>query len=457
MVYSFKLKTLVWCITMLFSFFYELALICLFLAMTPKMLYQFIVEKKYRTSLLARFGMRFPSIKPKDNGPIVWVHAVSVGETHAIAALVKKLQEEIPNVTFVISSTTETGHAEAKKITPFADYHVYLPFDFFFCVKKVLSKCTPDIIIMSEGDLWYRFLAETKKKGAISIVVNGKLSLESEKRMCRFPFFTQRLLPLIDYFCLQNELYRNRFLKTGVPASKMAITGNSKCDSLPEPLPESALNELKSKLGIKEGDFVLVIGSTHNPEEKLLLKEIAPLIQQFDRLKVILAPRHPERFAEVVDIIEKQGLTYTCWTKKSEVVDPKVFLIDAMGVLRHCYQLADIAIVAGSFTDKVGGHNILEAQVFGVPVIAGPHMYSQPHLLENALFYNAIIQTDADGVQSAILSLLNSPEKRFALRDNSLLMVSSLKGATERSLKALRDIVPQFFALSEKKACEKSS
>lgn len=441
---------------MLFSFFYEIVLICAFIAFLPKMIYRMIRQKKYRTNLFARFGKDFPTIMPKNNGPIVWVHCVSVGEVHAITNLVKKLQQQMKDLTIVISSITETGHAEAKRSLPFADYYVYLPFDFSFCVKKVLSRCTPDILIMSEGDLWYRFLNEAKKRGAVSIVVNGKLSAQSEKRLVRFPFFANKLLSLIDYFCLQSDLYKNRFLKTGVPASKMAVTGNSKCDALPEPLSEEPLNELKQKLGIQKDDIVLVIGSTHDPEEKLLLKEIAPLTEQFERLKVIIAPRHPERFSTVKEIIEKQGLTCACWTKGIETADPKVMLIDAMGILRHCYQIADIAIVAGSFTDKVGGHNIMEAQVFGIPVITGPYMYSQPHLLESSIFYDALIQTDINDIQKPLLSLLNSAERRLELRNNSLLMVSAMKGATERSLKAIRELVPQFFNISENNACEKS-
>jgi 3-deoxy-D-manno-octulosonic-acid transferase len=373
------------------------------------------------------------------------MHAVSVGEIHAIAGLAKKLKEEIEHLTLVISSTTETGHAEAKKTLALADAFVYLPFDFWFCVKKVLSRCTPDIVILSEGDLWYHFLHEAKKKGAITLITNGKMSKRSAARMTRFSYFGRKLVSLIDHFCLQNELYKQRFIQTGVPVSKVSITGNSKADALPQPLQGSAIDELKQKLGVKTDDLVLVIGSTHDPEEELLLKEIAPLIQQFDRLKVIIAPRHPERFGVVSALIEAQGLSYASWTKGATSDNPQVFLVDTMGVLRHCYQLADVAIVAGSFTTKIGGHNILEAQCFGIPVITGPYMYSQPQLIENALAHNAIIQTDINGIQGILENLLSNAERRSEISKNALEMIAAMKGSTQATLSVIHDMAPQFF------------
>ncbi|MBS0654986.1 MAG: glycosyltransferase, partial [Verrucomicrobia bacterium] len=167
--------------------------------------------------------------------------------------------------------------------------------------------------------------------------------------------------------------------------------------------------------------------------------------QQLDRLKVIIAPRHPERFAVVSGLIEAQGLSYASWTKGSTHSNPQVFLVDTMGVLRHCYQLADVAIVAGSFTTKVGGHNILEAQCFGIPVITGPYMYSQPQLIENALAHNAIIQTDINGIQGILESLLSNAEKRSEISKNALSMISAMKGSTQATLSVIHDMAPQFF------------
>lgn len=434
---------------MWFSLLYEVVLFLLFLAALPKALYECLRYGKHKTNFIKRLGFGFPKISAKNGGPIIWVHAVSVGECHAANPLIKRLQAQISDVTIVVSSVSETGHAEAKKTIHTADYHVYLPFDFYFCVKHVFRFVSPDMVILCEGDFWYRFMKEAKKQGAISVVVNGKVSSESEKMFCRFSAFTKRMFSLVDFLCVQSDLYKMRFLKMGVPASKIAVTGNLKCDSLPAPISDSELAELKSRIGITKDDKVLVIGSTHDPEEEMILHALAPIIATHPELKLIIAPRHPERFEAVALAIEKHGFSYGTWTKGSRVAHPQIYLIDAMGILRKCYQLADIAIVAGSFTDKVGGHNIMEPQAFGIPVLTGPYMFSQPQLIECALFYNAILQVEGSELAKTIQQLLREPETCKKLGRCSLDMVEALKGATNRTSDKLYNLAPQFFACNK--------
>jgi 3-deoxy-D-manno-octulosonic-acid transferase len=429
---------------MFFSLVYEFALLLLFVAALPKALYECIRYGKHKTNFLKRLGFGFPDISRRN--PVIWVHSVSVGECHAANPLVKRLRLEIPNATIIVSSVSETGHAEAKKIIKDADYHVYLPFDFYLSVKRVLQKARPDLVVLVEGDFWYRFLKEAKKVGAVTAVVNGKVSSGSEAMFCRVPFFTKRLFSLVDYLCVQSELYKERFLHMGVASSKIAVTGNLKCDSLPMRAADSEIQELKDKMHITPHDKVLVIGSTHDPEEEMLLKELIPITAKYPNLKLVIAPRHPERFTAVAEILEKHGLSYGTWTKGSSTPSPKAFLIDAMGLLRKCYQLADIAIVAGSFTNKVGGHNIMEAHAFGIPVISGPYMHSQPQLIECARYYNAIIESQGSEIGTTIDRLLQEPARCEELGKCSLDMVSALKGATDRTRDRIYALVPQFFA-----------
>ncbi len=430
---------------MIVSFLYEFFLFIGFCCLLPKAIYQSIRFNKYRSSWRSRFGIGFPHVQRKGSGPIIWIHAVSMGETGAVALLAKRLKEEIEDATFVVSSTTETGHAEAKKQMPFASHFVYLPLDFLWCVKLVFRRCTPDIVILCESDFWYNFLRTAKKNGAICLLVNGKLSEKSTKRFACFSLFTRKLFSLIDAFCVQSELYKTRFLQLGIPASKIYITGNLKFDTVPTPLIQDKLEELKAKLHIQPQDFVVVIGSTHKLEEEMLLDQIAPLASLFPHIKIIIAPRHPERFEDVAAIIQRYSLPYATWTKGSSVANPTLFLIDAMGILRHCYQLADVAIVAGSFTDKVGGHNILEAQAFGIPVVCGPYMYSQPHLIESAQAYHAIIQVPAEQVRATLLELLNNPGKCQTLKNNASCFVSAIQGATHKNFSMVQELAPQFF------------
>ncbi|MCE5294419.1 MAG: 3-deoxy-D-manno-octulosonic acid transferase [Chlamydiales bacterium] len=432
---------------MWFSALYELGVILLFFAALPKALYECIRYGKHKTNFIKRFGVGFPAVTRKNNGPIIWVHAVSVGECHAANPLIKRLQAEIPNATIVISSVSETGHAEAKKTITTADHHVYLPFDFYFCVKSVLKKCQPDLVILCEGDFWYRFLKESKRHGAVTVVVNGKLSSSSERTFAHFKGLTARLFALVDFLCVQSDLYKARFLHIGVPASKIAITGNLKVDSLPTPIPDDDVLELRTRLHLSPGDKVLVVGSTHEPEEDLILSQLTPVIAKFPQLKIVIAPRHPERFEQVAALIQKFGLSYGTWTKGTQNPHPQVYLIDAMGVLRKCYQLADIALVAGSFTDKVGGHNIMEPQAFGIPVICGPHMHSQPQLIECANYYKAILQVQPNEIGSSVEQLLTDPTLSINLGKCALTMVAALKGATNRTRDELYLLAPQFFRL----------
>ncbi len=431
---------------MWFSALYELVLFILFLAAMPKAVYECVRHKKHRTNFFKRLGFGFPKITKKNNGPIIWVHAVSVGECHAANPLINQLKLEMPDATIVVSSVSETGHREAKKTITQADWHVYLPFDFYFCVKHVFTLIRPDIVILCEGDFWYRFLKEAKKQGAITVVVNGKVSSESASRFARFSFITKRLFALIDFLCVQSDLYKARFLQMGVASSKIAVTGNLKCDSLPTPIGLTEVADLRAKMFLAADDKVLVIGSTHDPEEELLLSQLVPVLAKFPKLKIIIAPRHPERFNAVALLLEKHGLSYGTWTKGAVTSNPQAYLIDAMGILRKCYQLADIAIVAGSFTNKVGGHNIMEAQAFGIPVISGPYMHSQPQLIECAKFYNAILQIDGSEVAATIERLLCDTATCENLGKSSLDMVSALRGATVRTRDELFDLAPQFFA-----------
>jgi len=432
---------------MLFSLLYEMVLFILLILSLPKALYECIRYGKHKSNFLKRLGFGFPKIVKKGDGPVIWVHAVSVGECHAANPLIKKLKEEMPTATVVVSSVSETGHAEAKKSIQLADYHLYLPFDFYFCVRHAINRAKPDLVVLCEGDFWYRFLREAKKGGAVTVVVNGKVSEGSAERFAKMKFFTCRLFALIDFLCVQSDLYKERFLQMGVAAAKIAVTGNLKCDSLPKPVSNEEISELKAKLNLSVDDTVVVIGSTHDPEEEMLLTQLVPLLKEHPKLKVIIAPRHPERFDQVAELLAKHNLSFGRWSQGFTGSAPTAYLIDAMGILRKCYQLADIAIVAGSFTNKVGGHNIMEPQAFGIPVIAGPYMFSQPQLIECAKFYNAILQVDGSQIGAAIERLLNQPQECQTLGKNALQMVTAMQGATNRTRNEIYQLAPQFFSL----------
>lgn len=422
---------------MLVTFFYECCLLIMAVVALPQFLYQLVWKGKYRNSIFKRFGADFPEIR-KEGRPLVWVHAVSMGETKAVAALVKTIKAQLNNPIIIFSSTTETGYVEGCRSIA-AEHHVYLPFDFGWVINPIMKRTAPDLLILCESDFWYNLLKSAKKSGAKTAVVNGKLSERSMERFKKVGFFTRRLFSFIDLFCVQSPIYAKRFEEIGVPAEKLFVTGNMKFDGDYARLPESKLQEWRGELGIGPQDQVLVIGSSHHPEEALFLDMLSEVWKVVPDLKVLLVPRHPERFNEVAGILQKKNIRFRRLSEKKDVgVSVPVVLIDAMGLLTKCYQLADVAVVAGSYTTKVGGHNILEPSWYGVPVIYGPYMHTQPELVVLMKDYKAGIQVEPKDLQVELISLLQDESLRKALGDGGLRLASVVHGATDKTCGLIR-------------------
>lgn len=420
------------------SFLYECCLLVLALLSLPKFLYQLMVKGKYRAQFFKRFGSGFPLIK-KDGRPLIWVHAVSLGETKAIAPLVKALKAKFNHPLIIFSTTTETGYVESCRSIS-ADHHVYLPFDFGWIINPIIKKTAPDLLILCESDFWYNLLKSAKKAGAKTILVNGKISKKSMERFKQVNFFTKKLFSFIDLFCVQSQLYAKRFEELAIPIEKITVTGNMKFDGDYSKLSEPKLKDWRNELGIDTLDPVLVVGSSHDPEETQLLETLPPVWERFPNLKVLLVPRHPERFHEVAGILQKKNIPYRRLSENKHQDDSaSVILVDAMGVLRKCYQLADVAIVAGSFTPKVGGHNILEPSWYGVPVIFGPYMHSQPDLVDLVKEYGAGIQVDTARLADELISCFKEPEKRKSLGEAGMRLTSDLQGATGKTCELIRE------------------
>ncbi len=423
------------------TIFYEFALWLLALLALPKIIYQAIFYGKYRQNFLKRWGKDFPKID-KGQRRLIWVHAVSMGETKAVAALVKIFKAEPDNPIVVVSSITETGHAEAKKSMPNADYHVYMPFDFNFLVAPIVANVRPDLVILTESDFWFNFLRAAQRCGAEIAVVNAKISERSLERFKKLPSFANALFGCIDLYCLQSEHYKKRFMELKIPESKMIVTGNLKFDNEPLSLSESDKSSLKQSWGIEPTNKVLVIGSSHDPEERQILEVLNNVWKTVPKLKVILVPRHPERFNAVAALLENANIPFARYSEPSSLsnVDSKVVLIDTMGLLGKCYQIADLAIVAGSYTEKVGGHNILEPLWFGVPIIFGPHMHSQPELVEIVKTHSAGLMVPLDQLENTLNQLIEGKGQSIDLKNNGLNLISSMRGSSQRTYQALKSL-----------------
>lgn len=394
---------------------------------------------KYRTSFKRRFGISFPYIQ-KGAKKLIWIHAVSMGETKAVLPLAKSLKEEFSDALFLISSVTETGHAEAKKSFSFFDFHVYLPFDFSWIIGPIIKRVKPDLIIISENDLWYHFLSEAKKNGAKIAVVNGKLSERSLKRFSVFSFFAKKLFSLIDLYCLQSDRYKERFLKLNIPEEKLVVTGNLKLDAKVKGLSLEELQNARQTLKIKEGGVAIVAGSTHPLEEELLIRSLLPLWSKFSNLKLLLVPRHPERFNAVASLLKTMQIPFCRFSEIEKAQgDEKVLLIDAMGVLLTCYQIGDIAIVGGSFVPKIGGHNILEPAQFGKPVLFGPFMHSQQDFVDLIHEFKAGLQINESQLTQILINLIEKKDQQEMMGKAGIALLNAMRGANERTLSCLKN------------------
>ena len=411
----------------MFSFIYNAFLLLIALIALPKLLWHWFVLGKYRQSLKMRLGFALPSFTPKEGQEVIWIHAVSMGETRAVIPLYRLIRKHRPEAAVVISTTTETGNSEAKRSMPDADAFFFLPLDFSWIIRRLLKRIRPTTLILCESDFWYHLLKIAKENQARIALVNGKISLRSTKRFQKVLFFTKRLFSSFDILCLQSNLYRDRFLSLGIAPEKLIVTGNLKLDAPSKKLDATELQLLRKTFEIAPSDLVLVIGSTHAPEEEEILSLLPALWEKIPHLKVLLVPRHPERFTEVFQLIQNKNLGCA---RYSQMTSDRLVLVDTMGLLHQCYQLANVAIVGGSFIPTVGGHNIMEPVLLGVPVLFGPHMHSQPDLTELVLTAHAGKQLTIDELSNTLFEILENPKPWISACEA---LNSSVQGASQRT------------------------
>lgn len=417
----------------MFSLFYNVMLFVLAIISLPKLLWQWFVLGKYRESLSQRLGIYLPGFTPKKGQTVIWIHAISMGETRAIVPLFRMIKQARPDAAIVLSTTTETGNAEAKRSMPDADAHFFLPLDFSWMIRKVMDRIRPSTLILSESDFWYHLLKISKERGVKVALVNGKVSERSCNRFRKVRCFTRHIFSNFDILCVQSELYQGRFVSMGIPAEKIFVTGNLKLDAPVKKMNPSELQQLRNSLKIVPTDRVLVVGSTHAQEEDLLLTVIDLARKKIPNLKTLIVPRHPERFNEVAQLIKNRGLTRFRFSEQVSIESP-IILIDTMGKLSECYQIADVAIVGGSYVSHVGGHNIFEPIPFGVPVLFGPHLHSQPDLRELVLTAKAGKEVAIDDLPQALIEILENPEIHQQYADACKKLATSVQGATKLTL-----------------------
>ena len=381
---------------------------------------------------------------PSHSGSLVWFHAVSVGEVQVLRTLVEKLETERPDLGISISVSTDSGMDLAKKLFP--KHHLFFtPLDFSWAIRRVLSRLKPKLIVLAELELWPNWLMEAERNGCPVAILNGRLSESSFKGYSRIPFLFVRCIQTIDWVGAQSESTAERFEKLGVPANRLTVTGNVKFDGATGDRLASEVVLRKELLGLTTEHSVLLAGSTQFPEENLVLNAFLEIADRFPKLKLILVPRHVERFAEVAKAIDESGLP---WARRSEsqslVTDSnwRIFLGDSVGELRWWWGLADIGFVGGSFGDR-GGQNMIEPCAYGVATCFGPNTRNFSDIVNLLLEAKACEQLHSpEELRPWIESMLVDSRKRDAMARLAIDTCRKHRGASQRTWENLQQFLP---------------
>jgi 3-deoxy-D-manno-octulosonic-acid transferase len=412
------------------------ALLGLFLLVTlPYWLLQMMRHGKYRAGLRQRLG-RVPNYLAGLGGkPIVWVHAVSVGEVVAVSAVVEALKKKFSGHRVVISTTTDTGHKLAAQRFG-AENVFYFPLDYAFAIRPYLAALRPELVVVAETEFWPNFLRLAKRSGAHLAVINCRISDRSFPGYKRLRSWLPKVLDNVDLFLAQTDEDRRRLIEIGVQEPRVSVTGNLKFDVAP-PQPPPIVATLRESLRQSGAGPVLVCGSTLEDEEGSLLSAFRNIVASHPKTVMILAPRHPERFAVVAELVEKLGfrlLRRSLWSGES--VAGGVFLVDSIGELAALYSLATVAFVGGSLVPR-GGHNILEPALYGVPVVTGNHYENFRDIVNYFRDRNAVRVVGLAELPLVFMELIENPGQREALGRNALDALESQRGATVRTVDAL--------------------
>lgn len=431
-------------------FLYGIVLTLASILLFPRFLFDAIFKGKYAAGFKQRLGF-VPKLQP-DGRKVVWLHCVSVGETNAARPLALKIKSDFPDSRLIVSTTTRTGQELAK--TAFADIAemvVYFPFDWKSTVRRSLKRLSPSIVLLMETELWFNFIRETNHFGSVIAIVNGRLSERSFRRYNYIKNFMHRILAYLDLALMQENADATRLMKLGIRAIKVKVTGNLKFDHNLDEHETSLTTELRERFGSTSDAPLIIAASTHSPEEIYVLEAFKQVwkTSEVKLPRLMIAPRHPERFAEVAALIEKTGFS---WARRSSPPaesdrSAEIILLDSIGELRAAYPLADIVFVGGSLIPH-GGQSIYEPAAAGKAIITGPNTANFTAAVTEFLEKDALIQlpklSDKDILPKLVdtLTALLADEKRTAeLGMNALTVMEHNRGSVNRTVEYLAPLL----------------
>ena len=368
---------------------------------------------------------------------VIWVHAVSVGETRAVAPLLKALRQRYPDAVLLLSHVTETGREVALAV-PEADHCIFFPFDLSWVVRRALRRIQPAVVVLMETEIWPNFVRAAHEQRIPVVLVNGRISDRSLPRYRMAGKLLRPILAGVTAFCMQTAQDARRIRLLGATPEQIMVSGNLKFDMPEPPVTSASRAQLHAEFRLPEGSLVWVAGSTHAGEEKLVAEVYRQLREIHPQLFLILVPRRPERVRQVREELEKLQLRVQLRTSIADA-DPApqpgdVLLVDTVGEMLTFYAMADIVFVGGSLV-PTGGHNILEASLLSKPVLHGPHMQNFKEiagLIRKA--QGGLAVADRDDLYHQVRLLIDNPAERARLGENGYNLLLQNRGATARTM-----------------------
>jgi 3-deoxy-D-manno-octulosonic-acid transferase len=450
-------------------FLYSILLGIGVIALLPRFLLDAARHGKYAAGLAERAG----SLPKLDAGGrrVVWLHCVSVGEAQAARPLVRALMEEHPRAALVVSTTTLTGQRVAREVFGGqAERVFYFPFDWAWSVRRALRTLKPSAVLVMETELWPRFFRECRRRGVPVALVNGRISEKSFGRYKLVRPFIRRVLADLTLAAAQSEADAGRLVALGLAPGRVRVTGNVKFD-IEEPKSQPLTEELRRRFDFDGGRPLVLAASTHAPEERVLLEAFKLLTAsqasgRSNRPRLLVAPRHPERFKEVAALLEASGFT---WARRGAAQAESdaacdVILLDSIGELRAAYALAEVVFVGGSVA-PVGGHNVLEPALEARAVVTGPHTSNFKTIVAALLERGALVQLphahdegeSARLLARAVSELLEDGEKRRELGLRARAVLEQNRGATARTVEMLAPLLQQTPEVRGRKSVEEAA
>lgn len=411
----------------LFRIFYSLLFYLVFPAVLLRLAWRAVREPAYAGRWLERFGI----CKPVVEDDVIWVHSVSAGETIAAVPLIRRMQHKYPQLVFVVTTMTPTGSDRVNALLGTSVYHMYAPYDLPDMVHRFLHRTKPKMLILIDTELWPNIIYQCHKRNISILLVNGRLSLRSAKGYGKIAGLTKGMLDRVTHVTTQSESQARRFECLGLSQEKLSVTGSIKFDLI---LPED-LSEREAVLLEKIGPdrLVFIAASTHEGEEEILLDAYEKICRSFPQTLLIIVPRHPDRFDQVTKLCLNRNIKVV---RHSEGVgcnqDDNILIVDTMGELLYFYAVSNIVFVGGSLV-PAGGHNMMEAAAFGLPIIMGPHRFNVADIAENFVAAGALESvSDSESLVDAWARLSSDKSLREEMGESALKVMRENRGALDK-------------------------